>query len=65
MGTHFNRCQISNTLYMYIGSWISTTDKDVKVRRACAWNAVRKLDVIWKSNLPGELKVHGPSPTKP
>jgi len=42
--------------FTYLGSNIASTDKDVEIRIAKAWSTLNKLDSIWKSNLPDELK---------
>ena len=42
--------------YTYLGSNIASTKKDVQVRLAKAWAALNKLDKIWKSSLPTDLK---------
>ena len=40
--------------FKYLGSWINSSEKDTKVRKALAWNALHGMHVIWKSkiNLP-------------
>ena len=40
--------------FKYLGSWINSSEKDIKVRKAQAWNALHSMHVIWKSkiNLP-------------
>ena len=40
--------------FQYLGSWIDSTEKDVKVRKAQAWTACHKM--LWKSNLSRNLK---------
>ena len=42
--------------FVYLGSNIASTKRDVEVRLGKAWTAIRKLDKIWKSNLPEQLK---------
>ena len=32
----------------YLGSWIQSSQKDMKVRISQAWNALNKMDRIWK-----------------
>ena len=44
--------------FKYLGSWINTTERDLKIRIAKAWAASNKLDKIWKSSLSRKLKVH-------
>ena len=42
--------------FTYLGSEIISTEKDVKIRKAKAWIALNKMDVVWKSVLPDDLK---------
>ena len=44
--------------FKYLGSWINTTERDLKIRIAKAWAASNKLDKSWKSSLSRKLKVH-------
>ena len=49
--------------FMYVGSWIASTEKDISIRIAKAWSALNNLEVIWKSNMNKKLKmifVHAP-----
>ena len=39
--------------FKYLGAWIGSTEKDVKVRKAIAWRAFDGMTRVWKSNLPG------------
>ena len=43
--------------FLYLGSWVNTTERDLSVRIAKAWAASNKLDTIWKSTLSRKLKV--------
>ena len=44
--------------YKYLGSFISSSEKDFKIRKALAWSACNKLHKIWSSNLlDSEIKV--------
>lgn len=43
--------------FKYLGSFISDSEKDFKVRKALAWKACNKLNRIWQSNLPVNLKL--------
>ena len=36
---------------------MENTSKDLKIRKGQAWTAIRKLDNIWKSKLPRNLKI--------
>ena len=42
--------------FTYLGSEIASTQKDVNCRIGKAWTALNKLDLIWKSSLPQNLK---------
>ena len=42
--------------FLYLGSWIDNTERDVNVRKAKAWGALHRLNSIWKSNLSKSLK---------
>ena len=42
--------------FVYLGSNIASTEKDVTIRIAKAWGALDGLNVIWKSSLPDQLK---------
>ena len=42
--------------FLYLGSWINTTERDLSVRIARAWSASNKLDKIWKSSLCRKLQ---------
>ena len=39
-----------------LGSWINSSEKDIKVRKALAWNALHRMHVIWKSKISLPLK---------
>ena len=40
----------------YLGSSVSSIEKDIKTRLAKAWTAIDKLSVIWKSDLTDKIK---------
>ena len=42
--------------FTYLGSNISSTEKDVMIRIAKAWSALNRLRTIWKSSLPDNMK---------
>ena len=42
--------------FTYLGSNISSTKRDIEIRLGKAWSALNKLDVIWKSSLPQNMK---------
>ena len=43
--------------FKYLGSWVKSSEQDIKVRKALAWKACNKLNTIWKSTLPRNLKI--------
>ena len=43
--------------FLYLGSWISTTEKDINVRKAKAWVACHKLRKSWKTQLSRKIKI--------
>ena len=45
------------TDFEYLGSWISTTSRNIASQKAKTWAALHKLDTIWKSNLLRWLKM--------
>ena len=43
--------------FCYLGSWMSSVDKDIAVRKAQAWSAASKMSNLWKAeNLSKEFK---------
>ena len=42
--------------FTYLGSTISSTEKDIKMRLMKAWTAIDKLSIIWKSDLTDKIK---------
>ena len=45
--------------FTYLGSSVSSTEKDIDTRLTKAWTAIDKLSVIWKSNLTDKMKRSG------
>ena len=43
--------------FLYLGSWVETSEKDITTRIAKAWAALSKMDTTWKSNINRELKI--------
>ena len=43
--------------FLYLGSWIYSNEKDVDLRIGKAWVTLQKLNTIWNSNLPKNLKL--------
>ena len=44
--------------YKYLGSFLSSSEKDFKVRKGMAWSACNKMHNIWSSQLSRELKIN-------
>ena len=42
--------------FTYLGSSVSSTEKDIDIRLTKAWTAIDKLSVIWKSDLTDKMK---------
>ena len=42
--------------FTYIGSSVSSTEKDIDMRLTKAWTAIDRLSVIWKSDLTDKMK---------
>ena len=42
--------------FTYLGSSVSTTEKDINTRIAKVWIAIEKLSVIWRSDLTNKIK---------
>ena len=56
----FNQTSISSLKlvdkFTYLGSCVSSTEKDIDTRLTKAWTAIDKLSIIWKSDLTDKLK---------
>ena len=42
--------------FTYLGSSVSSTEKDIDTRPTKAWTAIDRLSIIWKSNLTDKMK---------
>lgn len=42
--------------FNYLGAWIASTQKDIKIRRARAWSALHSMNNVWKSKMNDNLK---------
>ena len=42
--------------FTYLGSSVSSTEKDINMRLTKAWTAIDKLSIIWKSDLTDKIK---------
>ena len=43
--------------FKYFGSWVNSTEQDIKVRKALAWRALNGMKSVWNSNLSRSIKV--------
>ena len=43
--------------FKYLGGWLESSEKDVKIRIAKAWSVCHRLSKVWKSNLSRKIKV--------
>ena len=43
--------------FKYLGSWVKSTEQDIKVKKALTWKACNKLTKIWNSTLSRHLKI--------
>ena len=55
---YINLCGLFNCggIVIYLGSSVSSTEKDIDTRLTKAWTAIDKLSVIWKSDLTDKMK---------
>ena len=42
--------------FTYLGSSVSSTEKDIDTRLTKAWTAIDKLSIVWKSDLTDKIK---------
>uniref|UniRef100_A0A3B1IYM6 Reverse transcriptase domain-containing protein n=1 Tax=Astyanax mexicanus TaxID=7994 RepID=A0A3B1IYM6_ASTMX len=43
--------------FKYLGSWVNSTEQDLKVRKALAWRALNGMASVWNSSLPRQIKL--------
>ena len=43
--------------FKYLGSWVNSTEQDLKVRKALAWRALNGMTSAWNTNLPRQIKL--------
>ena len=43
--------------FKYLGSWIRDTEKDIRPRKAQAWESLKMMDHIWKGRPPRKLAI--------
>ena len=53
---HLDGKNISLISSLYLGSSVSSTEKDIDTRLTKAWTAIDKLSIIWKSDLADKMK---------
>ena len=41
--------------FTYLGSSVSSTEKDIDTRLTKTWTAINKLSIIWKSDVTGRI----------
>ena len=42
--------------FRYLGSFINSSEQDIRVRKARAWKALNSMSNVWKSRMPADLK---------
>ena len=42
--------------FKYLGAWVDSTGKDIKIRKALAWRALNGMRTIWRSSMSRDLK---------
>ena len=43
--------------FKYLGAYIMDSAKDFRTRKGMAWDACNKMDKVWRSNLPNNIKL--------
>ena len=43
--------------FVYLGAWVDSSVRDIKIRRAKAWSACHKMKTIWNSTMSNAMKV--------
>ena len=43
--------------FKYLGSWVNSTEQDLKMRKALAWRALNGMTSVWNVNLPRQIKL--------
>ena len=43
--------------FKYLGAWVDSTEKDVKIRKAQAWRTCHQMRKIWNSKLSRKFKI--------
>ena len=42
--------------FKYLGAWINSSEKDIRVRKALSWNVLHSMCTLWKSSINLSLK---------
>ena len=42
--------------FKYLGSWVDSTEEDIRIRKGLVWAAANKMKKKWKSNILMNLK---------
>ena len=50
------KCSNFGIYITYLGSSVSSTEKDIDTRLTKAWTAIDRLSIIWKSDLTDKMK---------
>ncbi len=45
--------------FTYLGSSVSSTEKDIDTQLTKAWTAIDRLSIIWKSDLTDKITLYG------
>ena len=43
--------------FKYLGSWINSTEKDIKIRKAKVWQELNRMRNIWELRMSRGLKI--------
>ena len=44
--------------FTYLGNWTLSTENDINLGLAKAWTVIKRLSIIWKLNLPEQIKCY-------
>ena len=43
--------------FVYLGAWVDSSVRDIKIRRAKAWSACHKMKTVWNSTMSKAMEV--------
>ena len=43
--------------FRYLGSWVNSSEQDIKIRKALAWKSLNDMKKIWRSNMSRKVKI--------